>query len=106
MDEHGIQILSQLGQIALTADEERELAASIDEMLEYFSHMNAFDAAGEQGTPDAINNEAQTNEATAHAKEIIVDGDSAERKEVDATPRYLDNAPETEGDFFVVPHII
>ena len=91
MDAQEIEVISQLSNITLTDAQKQHLAHSIDEMLEYFSHMSAFtdEDTGVSAAARAL------DEVCAEARTPVISDQD-----------YAECAPEEESGFFVVPHVI
>ena len=91
MDAQEIEVIAQLSNITLTDAQKQHLARSIDEMLEYFSHMSSF--TGEH--MDAPAAPRALDEVCAKVRTPVISDQD-----------YAECSPEEESGFFVVPHVI
>jgi len=92
MDRKELYVTASLAQLELTDEEADTLSAAVEEMLEYFSVMGTIDV-------DAL-------EPTTHA--LIASNRVREDKvaEDNLSDRLVENAPETEDRFIVIPNVL
>ena len=91
MEREELDITAQLARLELSEDEKRRFEQAVFQMLEYFSKMREFDVKELPPTAQMT----QTNRVRRDA--AVVNDD---------TEAILDNAPELEDRFIVIPNVL
>ena len=91
MEREELDITAQLARLELSEEETRRFEQAVFQMLEYFSKMREFDVEGLPPTAQL----KQTNATRA---------DRASEQQDSAS--ILDNAPELEDRFIVIPNVL
>jgi aspartyl-tRNA(Asn)/glutamyl-tRNA(Gln) amidotransferase subunit C len=92
MDKSELSVTADLAHIELKDDEFESLGRAVDQMIEYFSLMNEIDVEGLEPTTHALLTRNRLR-ADVLASENISD-------------RLLENAPELEDRFIVIPNVL
>jgi len=96
MDTRELYTTASLAQLSLTDNEARELSQQISRMLEYFSLMRNIDVDSLEPTTHAfskVNRLRQDKEVNGERLSHMADS-------------LLDNSPELEDRFFVIPNVL
>ncbi len=91
MDVDELHATARMARLAMSAEEIAKLRKAVEQMLEYFSHLKNLDL-------DAL-------APTTH----VISGDSGLRDDLDveaAVGSLLENAPEREDRFIVIPNVL
>jgi aspartyl-tRNA(Asn)/glutamyl-tRNA(Gln) amidotransferase subunit C len=91
MEREELDITAQLARLELSDEETKQFEQAVFQMLEYFSKMREFDVEGLHPTAQMT----QTNRTRKDA--AIANRD---------TEAILDNAPELEDRFIVIPNVL
>ena len=92
MDKSELSVTADLAHIELKDEEFESLGKAVDQMIEYFSLMNEIDVEGLEPTTHALLTRNRLR-ADVLASENISD-------------RLLENAPELEDRFIVIPNVL
>jgi aspartyl-tRNA(Asn)/glutamyl-tRNA(Gln) amidotransferase subunit C len=92
MDASDLEVTARMARLSLSEEELERLRAAVEQMLAHFSHMREIDVAGLAPTTHALLKENRLR-------------DDVESREVPAES-LLDNAPEREERFIVVPNVL
>lgn len=92
MDPKELYVTASLAQLELSEAEAQTLSAAVEEMLEYFSRMKEIDVDDLEPTSHALltTNRVRTDKVV----------------ETSLADRLLENAPETEDRFIVIPNVL
>lgn len=96
MDTRELYTTASLAHLSLTEDEVGELSQQVSRMLEYFSIMRDFDVDSLEPTTHTfskVNRLRQDSEVNGERLSHVADS-------------LLDNAPEREDRFFVIPNVL
>jgi aspartyl-tRNA(Asn)/glutamyl-tRNA(Gln) amidotransferase subunit C len=92
MDASELTVTARMARLTLSADEQQKLGAAVEQMLAYFSHMREIDVEGLAPTTHALLRENRLRQ------DVEVS--------IDMTDELLDNAPEREERFIVIPNVL
>jgi len=92
MDQKELYVTASLAQLELSEGEAKVLNAAVEEMLEYFSRMKEIDVDHLEPTTHPL---LKTNRTRT---DLVVESSLADR--------LLENAPETEDRFIVIPNVL
>lgn len=92
MDASELTVTARMARLTLSRDEEKKLGAAVEQMLAYFSHMKEIDVQGLAPTTHALLRENRLREDVENG--------------TDVTDRLLENAPEREERFIVIPNVL
>jgi len=92
MDLQELSATARMARLSLTPVEMEKLGKAVEQMLQHFSHMKEIDVEGLAPTTHALLRENRTR-------------DDAERTE-DVSAMLLENAPQREERFIVVPNVL
>lgn len=92
MDASELTVTARMARLTLSRDEEKKLGAAVEQMLAYFSHMKEIDVQGLAPTTHALLRENRLREDVENR--------------TDVTDRLLENAPEREERFIVIPNVL
>ncbi len=92
MDLQELSATARMARLSLTPVEMEKLGKAVEQMLQHFSHMKEIDVEGLSPTTHALLRENRTR-------------DDAERTE-DLSAALLENAPQREERFIVVPNVL
>jgi aspartyl-tRNA(Asn)/glutamyl-tRNA(Gln) amidotransferase subunit C len=92
MDASELAATARMAKLSLSADELERLGAAVEQMLAHFSHMRAIDVEGLAPTTHALLRENRLRNDI--------------ETPTDAADALLDNAPEREERFIVVPNVL
>jgi aspartyl-tRNA(Asn)/glutamyl-tRNA(Gln) amidotransferase subunit C len=96
IDKEELYTTAELAMLELTDAEAEKLSEAVSQMLEYFSVMADFDVDGLEPTTHAL---AKTNR---YREDSVGAGDGT-RERADTL---LENAPEVEDRFIVIPNVL
>jgi aspartyl-tRNA(Asn)/glutamyl-tRNA(Gln) amidotransferase subunit C len=91
MEREELDITAQLARLELSEEEKKRFEQAVFQMLEYFSKMRQFDVEGLPPT-------AQMTETNRTREDTVIENRDAEA--------ILDNAPELEDRFIVIPNVL
>jgi aspartyl-tRNA(Asn)/glutamyl-tRNA(Gln) amidotransferase subunit C len=94
MDRDELTITAQLARLELSPEETAEFQKAVIQMLDYFSKMREVDVEGLPPTAQMVKDNRVRPDAAAQGRPAA---------EVD---RLLDNAPELEDRFIVIPNVL
>jgi len=92
MDASELEVTARMARLSLSSEEQEKLRSAVEQMLEHFSHMREIDVEGLAPTTHAL------------LKENRLRGDVESRAV--PTEALLENAPEREERFIVVPNVL
>jgi aspartyl-tRNA(Asn)/glutamyl-tRNA(Gln) amidotransferase subunit C len=92
MDASELTVTARMARLTLSRDEQEKLGAAVEQMLAHFSHMKEIDVQGLAPTTHALLRENRLRD----------DVESS----FDATEKLLENAPEREERFIVIPNVL
>ena len=92
MDASELAITARMARLTLSDDEQEKLGRAVEQMLAHFSHMKEIDVQGLAPTTHALLKENRLREDVEDAIEV---GDTL-----------LENAPEREERFIVIPNVL
>jgi aspartyl-tRNA(Asn)/glutamyl-tRNA(Gln) amidotransferase subunit C len=92
MDLQELSATARMARLSLTSAEMEKLGKAVEQMLQHFSHMKEINVEGLAPTTHALLRENRTR-------------DDAERT-VDVSDMLLQNAPQLEERFIVVPNVL
>jgi aspartyl-tRNA(Asn)/glutamyl-tRNA(Gln) amidotransferase subunit C len=92
MDASELAITARMARLALSEDELQKLGKAVEQMLSHFSHMKEIDVQGLAPTTHALLKENRLREDVESHAEV--------------TDKLLDNAPEREERFIVIPNVL
>jgi len=101
MDTGELAITARMARLALSEADMAKLGAAVEQMLAHFSHMKEIDVAGLEPTTHALLRENRLREDR--------EPDRASPRGVSSahiTDTLLDNAPEREERFIVIPNVL
>ncbi len=91
MDGSELIVTARMARLTLSPDEQEKLGAAVEQMLAHFSHMKEIDVQGLAPTTHALLRENRLR-------------DDVENR-IDVTEKLLENAPEREERFIVIPNV-
>jgi len=92
MDASELTVTARMARLTLSRAEEEKLGAAVEQMLAYFSHMKEIDVLGLAPTTHALLRENRLREDVENR--------------TDVTDKLLENAPEREERFIVIPNVL
>ncbi len=92
MDAGELAVTARMARLSLSAEELSKLEAAVEQMLAYFSHMREIDVEGLAPTTHALLRENRTRRDVERG--------------TDVSAALLENAPEREERFIVVPNVL
>jgi aspartyl-tRNA(Asn)/glutamyl-tRNA(Gln) amidotransferase subunit C len=92
MDASDLDITARMSRLTLTDDEQEQLGRAVEQMLAHFSHMKEIDVQGLAPTTHALLKENRLREDVENAIQI--------------SDTLLENAPEREERFIVIPNVL
>ena len=92
MDASDLAITARMARLTLTDDEQEPLGRAVEQMLAHFSHMKEIDVQGLAPTTHALLKENRLREDVENAIQI--------------SDTLLENAPEREERFIVIPNVL
>ena len=92
MDASELEVTARMARLALSAEEQEKLRTAVEQMLAHFSHMREIDVQGLAPTTHALLRENRLRD----------DVESS----LDVTEKLLENAPEREERFIVIPNVL
>ena len=92
MDASEIAVTARMARLTLSEEEQEKLGRAVDQMLAHFSHMKDIDVQGLAPTTHALLKENRLREDV----EI----------QAPLTDKLLENAPEREERFIVIPNVL
>ena len=92
MDASELEVTARMARLALSAEELEKLRRAVEQMLAHFSHMREIDVGGLAPTTHALLRENRLRE-------------DVETRSVPAEA-LLENAPEREERFIIVPNVL
>jgi aspartyl-tRNA(Asn)/glutamyl-tRNA(Gln) amidotransferase subunit C len=92
MDASELNVTARMARLTLSPDEQKKLGAAVEQMLAHFSHMKEIDVQGLAPTTHALLRENRLREDV--------------ESRVDVTEELLENAPEREERFIVIPNVL
>ena len=92
MDGSELIVTARMARLTLSTDEQEKLGAAVEQMLAHFSHMKEIDVQGLAPTTHALLRENRLR-------------DDVENR-IDVTEKLLENAPEREERFIVIPNVL
>ena len=92
MDQEELYVTASLAQLELNESEAQALSEAVEEMLRHFARMRELDVEGLEPTTHAL------LKANRGRPDEVVESARADR--------LLENAPETEGRFIVIPNVL
>ena len=92
MDASELTVTARMARLILSPDEQEKLRAAVEQMLAHFSHMKEIDVQGLAPTTHALLRENRLRD----------DVESS----LDVTEKLLENAPEREERFIVIPNVL
>ncbi|HDQ14050.1 MAG TPA: Asp-tRNA(Asn)/Glu-tRNA(Gln) amidotransferase subunit GatC [Sediminispirochaeta sp.] len=96
MDTRELKITASLAGLSLSSEEARELSRQVSRMLEYFEQMNEIDVDSLDPTTHTLSKVNRLREdSEVHGERLSSTADTL-----------LDNAPELEDRFIVIPNVL
>ena len=92
MDASELAITARMARLTLSDDEQEKLGRAVEQMLAHFSHMKDIDVQGLAPTTHALLKENRLREDVENAIEV--------------SDTLLENAPEREERFIVIPNVL
>jgi aspartyl-tRNA(Asn)/glutamyl-tRNA(Gln) amidotransferase subunit C len=92
MDKNELYITAELAHIELVEEEINDLSAAVSEMLEYFTKMLEVDVDNLEPTTHALQKDNRLRKDEVRESQIIDD--------------LLENSPELEDRFIVIPNVL
>jgi aspartyl-tRNA(Asn)/glutamyl-tRNA(Gln) amidotransferase subunit C len=92
MDASELAVTARMARLMLSQDEQEKLGAAVEQMLDHFSHMKEVDVQGLPPTTHALLRENRLREDVENS--------------TDVTDKLLQNAPEREERFIVIPNVL
>ena len=92
MDGSELNVTARMARLTLSPDEQKKLGAAVEQMLAHFSHMKEIDVQGLAPTTHALLRENRLREDV--------------ESRIDVTEELLENAPEREERFIVIPNVL
>jgi aspartyl-tRNA(Asn)/glutamyl-tRNA(Gln) amidotransferase subunit C len=92
MDASELTVTERMARLTLSRDEQEKLGAAVEQMLAHFSHMKEIDVQGLAPTTHALLRENRLRD----------DVESS----LDVAEKLLENAPEREERFIVIPNVL
>jgi aspartyl/glutamyl-tRNA(Asn/Gln) amidotransferase, C subunit len=92
MDASELTVTARMARLTLSRDEQEKLGAAVEQMLAHFSHMKEIDVQGLAPTTHALLRENRLRD----------DVESS----LDVAEKLLENAPEREERFIVIPNVL
>ena len=92
MDASELEVTAHMARLALSTEEQQKLRTAVEQMLAHFSHMREIDVGGLAPTTHALLRENRLRE-------------DVESHPV-PTEALLENAPEREERFIVIPNVL
>jgi len=92
MDASELTVTARMARLTLSRDEQEKLGAAVEQMLAHFSHMKEIDVQGLAPTTHALLRENRLREDV--------------ESRFDVTEKLLENAPEREERFIVIPNVL
>ncbi len=92
MDASELTVTARMARLTSPQDEQEKLGAAVEQMLAHFSHMKEIDVQGLAPTTHALLRENRLRE----------DVESG----ISVTEKLLENAPEREERFIVIPNVL
>ena len=92
MDASEIAVTARMARLTLSEEEQEKLGRAVDQMLAHFSHMKDIDVQGLAPTTHALLKENRLREDV--------------ESQAPLTDRLLENAPEREERFIVIPNVL
>ena len=92
MDASELNVTARMARLTLSPDEQKKLGAAVEQMLAHFSHMKEIDVQGLAPTTHALLRENRLRQDV--------------ESRIDVTEELLENAPEREERFIVIPNVL
>ncbi|MGA2975309.1 MAG: Asp-tRNA(Asn)/Glu-tRNA(Gln) amidotransferase subunit GatC [Spirochaetia bacterium] len=92
MDASELSTTARMARLALSGDELSKLGRAVEQMLAHFSHMKEIDVSGLEPTTHALLRENRLRED--------------QERDMNAADALLQNAPEREERFIVIPNVL
>ena len=92
MDASELTVTARMARLTLSRDEQEKLGAAVEQMLAHFSHMKEIDVQGLAPTTHALLRENRLREDVENR--------------INVTEKLLENAPEREERFIVIPNVL
>jgi aspartyl-tRNA(Asn)/glutamyl-tRNA(Gln) amidotransferase subunit C len=92
MDASEIAVTARMARLTLSEGEQEKLGKAVDQMLAYFSHMKDIDVEGLAPTTHALLKENRLREDVENKAPL--------------SDKLLENAPEREERFIVIPNVL
>ena len=92
METEELYATAKMARLTLTPEEVERLRAAVEQVLAYFSHMREIDVDGLEPTTHALLSENRLREDTPDDERL--------------PDRLLENAPEREERFIVIPNVL
>jgi aspartyl-tRNA(Asn)/glutamyl-tRNA(Gln) amidotransferase subunit C len=92
MDASELTVTARMARLTLSPGEQEKLGAAVEQMLAHFSHMKEIDVQGLAPTTHALLRENRLREDV--------------ESRIDVTEKLLENAPEREERFIVIPNVL
>jgi aspartyl-tRNA(Asn)/glutamyl-tRNA(Gln) amidotransferase subunit C len=92
MDASEIAVTARMARLTLSEEEQEKLGKAVDQMLAYFSHMKDIDVTGLAPTTHALLKENRLREDVENHAPL--------------SDKLLENAPEREERFIVIPNVL
>jgi aspartyl-tRNA(Asn)/glutamyl-tRNA(Gln) amidotransferase subunit C len=92
MDASELTVTARMARLTLTQDEQEKLGAAVEQMLTHFSHMKEIDVQGLAPTTHALLRENRLRDDVESGISVI--------------EKLLENAPEREERFIVIPNVL
>jgi aspartyl-tRNA(Asn)/glutamyl-tRNA(Gln) amidotransferase subunit C len=92
MDASEIAVTARMARLTLSEAEQEKLGKAVDQMLAHFSHMKDIDVEGLAPTTHALLKENRLREDVESRAQL--------------SDRLLENAPEREERFIVIPNVL
>ena len=92
MDASELAVTARMARLTLSEQEQEKLGTAVEQMLEHFSHMKEIDVQGLAPTTHALLKENRLREDVEN--------------HADVSEKLLENAPEREERFIVIPNVL
>jgi aspartyl-tRNA(Asn)/glutamyl-tRNA(Gln) amidotransferase subunit C len=92
MDASELAATARMARLMLSEEEQEKLGTAVEQMLAHFSHMKEIDVHGLAPTTHALLKENRLREDVEYRAEV--------------TDKLLENAPELEERFIVIPNVL
>jgi aspartyl-tRNA(Asn)/glutamyl-tRNA(Gln) amidotransferase subunit C len=104
MDKNELHTTAELAMLDLTEDEERQLGEAVTQLLHYFDKMMEIDVEELEPTTHAL---ARENRLREDVPDIVEETHLNVRTQCeDIAEEMLENAPETDDRFIIIPKVL